>query len=87
MAVLEKNFYFPFFNLLLLSTMIIAVSSRGAVYTPPNVEKVTNMFKRIPVDQGYNVFFGNTNVVTTNNGSNADLSLDKKSGYYFSNYK
>lgn len=60
--------------------MIIAVSCRGAVYTPPNVEKVTNLFSRIPVDQGYNVSFGNANVAMKNNGSNAVLSLDKKSG-------
>lgn len=60
--------------------MIIAVSCRGAVYTPPNVERVADMFSRIPVNQGYDVFFGNANILMTNNGSNADLSLDKISG-------
>ncbi|CAI9756271.1 unnamed protein product [Fraxinus pennsylvanica] len=60
--------------------MIIEVSARGAVYTPPNVERLTDRFSRVPVNERYNVAFGGSNVHMTNNGTNADLSLDKSSG-------
>lgn len=73
--------YFPFLSFFLL-TLIVAVFGRGAIYTPPNVEKISDQFKRIPVNQGYNVFFGGSNVHMNNNGSNADLILDKTSGNF-----
>lgn len=60
--------------------MLIVVSSRGPVYTPPNVERVTDQFSRVSVNQGYNVFYGGSNVHLTNNGTSADLILDKSSG-------
>lgn len=77
MASLQKKVVL--FTLLKLC-MIIVVSSRGAVYTPPNVERVTDQFSRISVNQGYNVFFGGSNIHLMNNGTNADLILDKSSG-------
>ncbi|XP_027098931.2 probable xyloglucan endotransglucosylase/hydrolase protein 33 [Coffea arabica] len=77
MAGLHKKF--AFFGLLKL-WMLILVSSRGPVYTPPNVERVTDQFRRISVSQGYNVFYGGSNVHLTNNGTSADLILDKSSG-------
>ncbi|KAL3501204.1 hypothetical protein ACH5RR_035653 [Cinchona calisaya] len=77
MASLQKKFVF--FSLLKLC-MILVVSSRGAVYTPPNVERVTDQFSRISVNQGYNVFYGGSNIHLTNNGTSVDLILDKSSG-------
>ncbi|KAL3835560.1 hypothetical protein ACJIZ3_010296 [Penstemon smallii] len=59
---------------------IIEVHARGPVYTPPDVERLTDHFKRVSIDESYNVSFGGTNVHVTNNGTNADLSLDKFSG-------
>ncbi|KAL0421350.1 UNVERIFIED_CONTAM: putative xyloglucan endotransglucosylase/hydrolase protein 33 [Sesamum latifolium] len=65
---------------LLVLGMIIEVYSRGPVYTPPGVERLTDRFSRVSVDQSYNVFFGGSNVHVTGNGTSADLSLDKSSG-------
>lgn len=64
----------------LIFCIIVSVSSRGAVYTPPDVERLTDKFTRVPVNQGYNVFFGGHNIHATNNGSSTDLILDKSSG-------
>lgn len=60
--------------------MIAVASSLGPIYTPPEAERLTDRFSRLSVNQGYNVFFGGANVRLTNNGSNADLILDKSSG-------
>ncbi|KAL2519516.1 putative xyloglucan endotransglucosylase/hydrolase protein 33 [Abeliophyllum distichum] len=60
--------------------MIIEVFALGAVYTPPNVERLTDRFSRVPVSERYTVAFGGSNVHMTNNGTNADLSLNKSSG-------
>ncbi|KAL2546991.1 putative xyloglucan endotransglucosylase/hydrolase protein 33 [Forsythia ovata] len=59
---------------------IIEVFALGAVYTPPNVERLTDRFSRVPVNERYTVAFGGSNVHMTNNGTNADLSLNKSSG-------
>ncbi|XP_019227452.1 PREDICTED: probable xyloglucan endotransglucosylase/hydrolase protein 33 [Nicotiana attenuata] len=65
---------------LLIFCMISVASSLGPMYTPPEVERLTDRFSRLSVSQGYNVFFGGVNVRLTNNGSSADLILDKSSG-------
>ncbi|KAH6826758.1 xyloglucan:xyloglucosyl transferase 33 [Perilla frutescens var. hirtella] len=59
---------------------VIHVHSRGPVYTPPDVERLTGSFTRLSVDQSYTVFFGGANVHVTGNGTTAQLSLDKSSG-------
>ncbi|KAJ8569813.1 hypothetical protein K7X08_006390 [Anisodus acutangulus] len=76
---------FPHDKALLLSEflilyMIVVVSCRGPVYTPPEIEKLTDHFSRLSVNQGYNVFYGGANIHMTNNGSSAELILDKSSG-------
>jgi xyloglucan:xyloglucosyl transferase len=53
---------------------------QGAVYKPPNVERLTDRFSHVSVDQGYYHAFGGSNIRPTNNGSTADLILDKSSG-------
>ncbi|XP_059308510.1 probable xyloglucan endotransglucosylase/hydrolase protein 33 isoform X2 [Lycium ferocissimum] len=65
---------------LLTICVIVVVSSLGPIYTPPDVERLTDRFSRLPVNQKYNAFFGSANVRLTNNGSSADLILDKSSG-------
>ncbi|KAK6160184.1 hypothetical protein DH2020_003565 [Rehmannia glutinosa] len=78
MAVFHHNFLLT--SLLIFLRNIIVVYSRGPVYTPPNVDRLTDRFSRLSVNQSYNVFFGGANVHVTNNGTSADLSLDKSSG-------
>lgn len=68
-----------FFTILALCNIIHAYS-RGPVYTPPGVERLTESFSRLSVNQSYNVFFGGANVQITGNGTGAKLSLDKSSG-------
>ncbi|KAK4423820.1 putative xyloglucan endotransglucosylase/hydrolase protein 33 [Sesamum alatum] len=58
----------------------IKVYSRGPVYRPPDVERLTDRFSQVSVTQSHNVSFGGSNVRVTNNGTSADLSLDKSSG-------
>ncbi|KAG8383166.1 hypothetical protein BUALT_Bualt05G0156300 [Buddleja alternifolia] len=69
-----------FLSSLLIFCKIIEVYSGGPVYTPPNVERVTDRFTRVSVNQSYSVSFGSSNVRVTNNGTSVDLSLDKSSG-------
>ncbi|KAI3467510.1 hypothetical protein Pfo_024173 [Paulownia fortunei] len=77
MAMFHHNL---FLTSLLVFCKIIAVYSLGPVYTPPDVERLTDSFSRLSVNQSYNVFFGGSNVHVTSNGTSADLSLDKSSG-------
>ncbi|PIM98632.1 hypothetical protein CDL12_28885 [Handroanthus impetiginosus] len=74
-----------FHHILFLTTLqvfcnIIQVYSSGPVYKPPPVERLTDRFSRLSFNQSYNVFFGGRNVHVTNNGTGADISLDKYSG-------
>lgn len=64
----------------LILCMIIVVSCRGPVYKPPEIEKLTDHFSRLSVNQSYNVFYGGSNIHITNNGSSAEIILDKSSG-------
>ncbi|XP_049364393.1 probable xyloglucan endotransglucosylase/hydrolase protein 33 [Solanum verrucosum] len=64
----------------LILCMIIVVSCRGPVYKPPEIEKLTDHFSRLSVNQSYNVFYGGSNIHMTNNGSSAEIILDKSSG-------
>ncbi|XP_057774612.1 probable xyloglucan endotransglucosylase/hydrolase protein 33 [Salvia miltiorrhiza] len=66
--------------LILCNTIPVHVYSRGPVYRPPDVERLTDSFTRLSVNQSCNVFFGGANVHVASNGSNAELSLDKSSG-------
>ncbi|XP_057493459.1 probable xyloglucan endotransglucosylase/hydrolase protein 33 [Actinidia eriantha] len=65
---------------LLIFFMISSASSRGAIYKPPIVPSLTDRFNRVAVNQGYSEFFGHSNIRLLNNGSNADLILNKSSG-------
>lgn len=70
-----------FLTSLLVFYKIITVYSRGPVYKPPEVERLTKWFGQLSVNQSYDVFFGGSNVHLTSNGTFANLSLDKSSGY------
>ncbi|GER32254.1 xyloglucan endotransglucosylase/hydrolase protein [Striga asiatica] len=74
--------YHPNFLLtsLLTLTKIILIYSRGPVYTPPAVERLTDSFARLSVNQSYYVSYGGNNVHVTGNGTSVNLSLDKSSG-------
>ncbi|KAL1539361.1 putative xyloglucan endotransglucosylase/hydrolase protein 33 [Salvia divinorum] len=69
-----------FFLALILFCMIADVCSRGPVYKPPSVERLTDRFSRFTVDKSYDFAFGASNIHVTNNGTTAALSLDKSSG-------
>ncbi|KAG5522247.1 hypothetical protein RHGRI_034435 [Rhododendron griersonianum] len=71
------------FSSLLVFSLIATVSSRGAVYTPPTVPSLTNRFDRVSINQGYSESFGHSNIRILNNGSNANLILDKSSGKFW----
>ena len=81
---LNKNMAFveqkPLLFSVIIFCFIAAASSRGPIYTPPNVPRLTDSFGHVPIDQGYSEFFGHPNIQLTNNGSNANLILDKVSG-------
>ncbi|GKE43798.1 probable xyloglucan endotransglucosylase/hydrolase protein 33, partial [Tanacetum coccineum] len=64
--------------LVTFSSLLLSVSSRGAVYRPPTVERLT--FPRIPFTKGMSTLFGASNIHIKSNGSYADIILDKTSG-------
>lgn len=78
MALLQENTLF--FSLLFLLCMAISVSSHNRPYSPPDVPRLTDLFPHVAVDQGFSKFFGAQNVRLLNNGSYANLALDKSSG-------
>ncbi|KAI3452746.1 hypothetical protein Pfo_009409, partial [Paulownia fortunei] len=77
MAIFHYEF---FFSSLLIFCKIVEVYPRGPVYAPPDVEILTDRFSRVSVNKSYDVSFGGSNIHVTNNGTSADLSLDKSSG-------
>ncbi|KAL0447121.1 UNVERIFIED_CONTAM: putative xyloglucan endotransglucosylase/hydrolase protein 33 [Sesamum latifolium] len=78
MAIFHNKLFFS--SLLILCNLVVEVCSRGPVYRPPDVERLTDRFSQVSVTQSYNVSFGGSNIRVTNNGTSADLSLDKSSG-------
>ncbi|XP_024994530.1 probable xyloglucan endotransglucosylase/hydrolase protein 33 [Cynara cardunculus var. scolymus] len=62
------------------SSLLLSGSSRGAIYQPPTVERLTDHFPPMPITQGMSTFFGTSNIHLKNNGSSADIVLDKTSG-------
>ncbi|KAI3729031.1 hypothetical protein L6452_17677 [Arctium lappa] len=73
----EKNLVFFF---VICSSLLSSVSSRGAVYRPPNVERLTDRFPRMPITRGMGTLFGASNIHLKSNGSYVDIVLDKTSG-------
>ncbi|GMP58029.1 hypothetical protein CsSME_00021854 [Camellia sinensis var. sinensis] len=67
-------------HLMFFCMMIVVVSSRGAIYTPPSVPHLTDRFNHVPINQGYSEFFGHSNIHLMSNGSIANLILDNSSG-------
>ncbi|KAI3714179.1 hypothetical protein L1987_72773 [Smallanthus sonchifolius] len=78
MAFLQDKFLL--LCLVTFSGFLLPVSSRGLVYRPPTVERLTDRFPRIPITQGMSTLFGPLNVCLKNNGSYADIALDKSTG-------
>ncbi|CAN1852836.1 Probable xyloglucan endotransglucosylase/hydrolase protein 33 [Linum perenne] len=70
----------PLLYLVLLSISAAGVSSRNTPYSPPNVKRLTDLFRRLTIDQGFNTYYGGQHVKQFKNGSFATLSLDKDSG-------
>ncbi|KAF5726750.1 xyloglucan endotransglucosylase/hydrolase protein 33 precursor [Tripterygium wilfordii] len=60
--------------------MTVVVSSHSKVYTPPGVPHLTDLFSHVSFEQSFSTSFGGSNVKLFNNGSLANLSLDKESG-------
>ncbi|KAK2990846.1 hypothetical protein RJ640_016164 [Escallonia rubra] len=71
-------------KLLMLSLLVVGITggvlARGAVYTTPKVERLTDLFSHVSVTQGFSQSFGGSNIHLINNGTNVDLVLDKSSG-------
>lgn len=78
MAFLQEKFILSF--LVIFSSLLLSVSSPGPVYRPPTVERLTDRFPRIPIPQGMSTLFGASNIHMKNNGSYANIILDKTTG-------
>ncbi|XP_076906123.1 putative xyloglucan endotransglucosylase/hydrolase protein 33 [Bidens hawaiensis] len=78
MAFMEEGLFL--LCLVTFSSLLLPVSSRGAVYRPPTVERLTDRFPRIPFTQGMSTLYGASNVHLKSNGSSVDIILDKTSG-------
>jgi xyloglucan:xyloglucosyl transferase len=68
--------------LVLCMTAAVSSHSRHSRYTPPNVKRLTDAFTHVSIGQEYSTFFGGSNTKLLNNGSSANLALDKSSGSY-----
>ncbi|KAL3572272.1 hypothetical protein D5086_026176 [Populus alba] len=66
--------------LVLCMTAAVSSHSRHSRYTPPNVVRLTDAFSHVSIGQEYSTFFGGSNTKLLNNGSSANLALDKSSG-------
>ncbi|GAV78751.1 Glyco_hydro_16 domain-containing protein/XET_C domain-containing protein [Cephalotus follicularis] len=75
MALLQENLLL----LLLFFCMALLVTSIRQ-YTPPNVTHLTDLFSHVPFDQGLSTYFGGPNIKLINNGSYANIALDKSTG-------
>ncbi|KAL0296981.1 UNVERIFIED_CONTAM: putative xyloglucan endotransglucosylase/hydrolase protein 33 [Sesamum radiatum] len=78
MAIFHNKLFLS--SLLIFFNLVVEVYSRGPVYRPPDVERLTDRFNQVSVAQSYNVSFGGSNIRVTNNGTSVDLSLEKSSG-------
>ncbi|KAL5552912.1 hypothetical protein UlMin_040313 [Ulmus minor] len=77
MAILQAKLIF---SVLSVFCMIILVSAHNKIYTPPSVTRLTDLFPRISIDNGFSKSFGASNIQLTGNGSMATIALDKSSG-------
>lgn len=77
MALLQEN---TLLSLLFLLCMAMSVSSHNRPYTTPDVPRLTDLFPHVLIDRGLSKFFGAQNIQLLNNGSYANLALDKSSG-------
>ncbi|XP_076944191.1 putative xyloglucan endotransglucosylase/hydrolase protein 33 [Bidens hawaiensis] len=66
--------------LMFTCSQVLPVSSRGPIYKPPSVERLTDRFHSTPVDGKMTTFFGASHIHMKSNGSYADIVLDKTSG-------
>ncbi|KAJ6400910.1 hypothetical protein OIU84_016351 [Salix udensis] len=67
--------------LVLCMAASVSAHSRHSHYTPPpNVIRLTDVFSRVSIGREYSTFFGGSNTKLLNNGSVANLALDKSSG-------
>nr|XP_043612565.1 probable xyloglucan endotransglucosylase/hydrolase protein 33 [Erigeron canadensis] len=62
------------------SYLLILVSSRGQIYSPPNVERLTERFHPTFIGEKLSTYYGASNIYTKSNGSYTDIILDKSSG-------
>ncbi|KAK9074657.1 hypothetical protein SSX86_007255 [Deinandra increscens subsp. villosa] len=66
--------------IMLIISQLCPVSSRGSIYKPPSVERLTDRFHSTPVSGKMLTCFGPSNIHMKSNGSHADIILDKTSG-------
>ncbi|XP_074339395.1 putative xyloglucan endotransglucosylase/hydrolase protein 33 [Apium graveolens] len=77
MSILQMR---SFLLVLFICSSIVAVSSRGPIYKPPPVERLTDRFVQQSVDKAFSNLYGNKNIHQLNNGSSVNIILDKSSG-------
>ncbi|KAF2286618.1 hypothetical protein GH714_022943 [Hevea brasiliensis] len=80
MALLQESNTLVGLVLLLCMTLEVSSHSSHMQYTPPNVTHFTDLFSPVSISQGFSTFFGGSNIKLLNNGSYANLALDKSSG-------
>ncbi|KAI3731470.1 hypothetical protein L1987_62658 [Smallanthus sonchifolius] len=82
MTFLHQRFLLSISIMFTISQLLL-VSSRGPIYKPPSVERLTDRFHSTPIEGKMSTFFGEPNIRMKNNGSYADIILDKTSGSGF----
>lgn len=88
MAYLHTNFLY--LQPIILYTFILLTSNHGNFLTivtaqgvPPSSTRLTSLFPHLSFDRDYSQIFGDSNAQIYANGSNAKISLDKKTGNSF----
>lgn len=87
MALLQESKALVGLLLLLCMTLEVSSHSRHMQYTPPNVTRLTDLFSPVSITQDFSTFFGGSNIKFLNNGTYANLALDKSSGISILGYE
>lgn len=80
MTSLLQRFFLITCLVIYTSSLLLPVLSRGPVYKPPSVERLTERFHPAPVTQKMSTLYGGSNIQMKSNGAYADITLDKTSG-------
>lgn len=73
-------------SLLVIFGISAAVSAGNGYDAAPNVTRLTDLFGHLTFNHGFTEFFGGSNIQPINNGSYANLILNKSSGQALYSY-